>query len=326
MRVAIIGSKSFDSLEYHLQDTLTCQGYNAKIFDFLNALPAKLDFGLTKLSAKYEKWKNTSLLERVIQYKPDLVIGVYRNIHPLVVREIKVQKIKIIHINPDALTTFQNQQLFVEPYDAYFTKDPYMKGFMEKKLDFNVFLYQEAFNPRVHKKPEGDFMAIENEVGIDVLNFGNLYPYRNRMLKVLKENDIDITLYGFKARYFDESLNENFQNRGIFGEEKSRILNGSKIVFNNFHYAEIESVNNKFFEITGSGAFQICDYKPILNDLLPIDPKLVSFETIDEAIEMIKYYLKNPEERWELRDKLTKYFNENYTYENMINNIFRKIV
>lgn len=47
----------------------------------------------------------------------------------------------------------------------------------------------------------------------------------------------------------------------IVGKEKARILYGAKIVFNNLHYAEIESVNNKFFEINGSGAFQLCDYR-----------------------------------------------------------------
>lgn len=104
--------------------------------------------------------------------------------------------------------------------------------------------------------------------------------------------------------------------------KKKLILNGSKIVFNNFHYAEIESVNNKFFEINGSGAFQICDYKPILNNLLPIDPKRVSFNSIDEAEKLIRYYLKMDKERWEIRDEIKDHFLKNYTYKNMIDHIF----
>ena len=102
-------------------------------------------------------------------------------------------------------------------------------------------------------------------------------------------------------------------------------MNGSRIVFNNFHYAEIESVNNKFFEINGSGAFQICDYKPMLHDLLPIDPTKVSFKNVDEAINLIDYYLKQPEERFEIRDIIQKHFLENFTYAHMLKNIFQKI-
>ena len=196
-----------------------------------------------------------------------------------------------------------------------------MVHFMKNKLNLNTKLYSEAFNCRIHKRPIIDPILLEKETNIDVLCFGNLYPYRNRMLHLLKENQINITMFGHKAKYFDGFLDSNYQNRGIYGEEKAKILNGAKIVFNNFHYAEIESVNNKFFEISGSGAFQICDYKPILKDLLPIDPKLISFETIDEAKKLIKFYLDKPEKRFELRDTIMSHFKENFTYKQLIKNI-----
>tara|TARA_R100000306_G_scaffold140_1_gene285 strand:+ start:3898 stop:4875 length:978 start_codon:yes stop_codon:yes gene_type:complete len=325
MKIAIIGAENFDSLEFHLHDELSHQEHTVRIFDYNHILPKMVDYGLSQYSMKYVERKNKKLLAEVLTLKPDLVIVVYRHIHPFVVKEIKNKGIKIIHINPDALTTFQNQQLFVESYDAYFTKDPYIVRFMGEKLQLNAFLYQEAFNPRVHKKPKGDLMKLEEEVNIDVLCFGNLYPYRNRMLRLLKGNGIDLKTFGRKAKFFDPYLNSNFQNRGIYGEEKSKILNGSKIVFNNFHYAEIESVNNKFFEINGAGAFQICDYKPILHELLPIDPKKVSFNTIEEAVNLIKHYLNEPEERLEIREVIQEHFLKTFTYSQMLKEIFRKI-
>jgi spore maturation protein CgeB len=324
MRIAIIGSTSFDSLEFHLHDELSVQGHDVKIFDYKSFLSARIDLGLSLLSNKYVENKNENLLNSILNYKPDFVIGVYRHIHPLVVKAIKLENIKIIHVNPDQLTTLQNQQLFVEPYDAYFTKDIYMLNFMREKLNLNANLYSEAFNPRVHKRPDLNANDLEREINIDVLCFGNLYPYRNRMLHILKEEGFELTLYGKKAKYFDSSLDSNFKNRGIYGEEKAKILNGSKIVFNNFHYAEIESVNNKFFEISGSGAFQICDYKPILKDLLPIDPKLISFESIDEAKKLIGFYLDKPEKRYELRDVIMSHFKENFTYKQLVNTIMNK--
>ena len=325
MKVAIIGAIEFDSLEYHIHDELTVQGKEAKIFDYKNVFPKKIDYGISQLFMTYVEKKNKKLLDDILYYKPDLVIGIYRHIHPLLIKGIKEKKIKIINLNPDQLATLQHQQMFVETYDAYFTKDAYMLKFMKNKLNLNAFQYQEAFNPRVHLKPNKTFKEMEHKTEIDVLCFGNLYAYRNRMLRILKESGINITLFGHKAKYFDPFLSENFQNRGIYGGEKANILNGAKIVFNNLHYAEIESVNNKFFEITGSGAFQICDYKPILKKLLPLDPKLISFETINEAERLIKHYLKKPEARWEIRNKLYTFFQQNYTYENLIKNIFSRI-
>lgn len=325
MKVAIIGSNSFDSLEYHIKDELNVQGHKVEIFDYATWFIKKIDLGLNLISETYVEYQNKKLLKRVIDFNPDLVIGVYRHIHPYVVKKIKSEKIKIIHINPDQLSTLRNQQIFVEPYDAYFTKDPYMVKFMKEKLKLNVFLYQEAFNPRVHKFEAENYEDIENSVNIDVLCFGNLYPYRNRMLHLIKDNGCSLTLYGHKAKYFDTFLESNYKNKGIYGKEKAHILYGSKIVFNNLHYAEIESVNNKFFEINGTGAFQICDYKPILNDLLPIAPEKVSFKTIDEAISLMDYYLNQPEERWKLREQIHKHFVENYTYENMLKNVLKRI-
>lgn len=84
------------------------------------------------------------------------------------------------------------------------------------------------------------------------------------------------------------------------------------------HYAEIESVNNRFFEVNGCGAFQLSDYRPILKDLLPIDPELVSFRSIDEGIDKLRYYLAHPTERHEIADKVYRHFMENYTYDHLV--------
>ena len=101
---------------------------------------------------------------------------------------------------------------------------------MKNKMGLNSFHYNEAFNPRFHSKISSDFISLENEIGIDVLSFGNLYPYRNRMLEFLIDNNINLKIFGNKAKYYPSSLMSAFQNRGLYGEEKSKYLNGSKIV------------------------------------------------------------------------------------------------
>ena len=257
--------------------------------------------------------------KRLYRANKDLVIGVYRFIHPNFVKRIKLNGIRIVHINPDALTTFEQQQLFVEAYDVYFTKDPYILRFMRDNMKLNVKLYSESFNVRYHKKPEINKQECEKEVEIDVMTYGTMYPYRVRMLSELLENGINLQVYGVKPhRFYNHVLGASFQNRFIAGAEKARLLYGAKIVFNQMHYAEIDSVNNRFFEVNGSGAFQLSDYRPILHDLLPIDPELVSFRSIDEGIAKIKYYLSHPDERYSIASEVYQYFVKKYTYDNLV--------
>ena len=84
------------------------------------------------------------------------------------------------------------------------------------------------------------------------------------------------------------------------------------------HFAEIESVNCRFFEANGCGAFQLCDYKPILKEFLPIDHELVTFKTIDEGVDKVKYYLAHPKERYEIAERIYQYFINHYTYDHLI--------
>lgn len=328
MKIAIVGSSNFDSLEFHLNDELTIQNHIVSIFEIKPSIFSnKFDNALGLFSQKYVEYINRLTLKNILDFEPDLVIGTYRHIHPNLVKGVKKNNIKIIHVNPDALTTFQNQQIFAEPYDAYFTKDNFIKVFMKDKMKFNVFSYNEAFNPRFHQYKKTNFKELEKKVNIDVLSFGNFYPYRCRLIQHFIKSGVNVKMYGYKQKYFPSELSPYFENKPIYGKEKSRILSGSKIILNNFHYAEIESVNNKFFEINGSGAFQLTDYKKILHDLLPpqLDPKKVSFSTLDEAIKLTNHYLNNPEERYEIRELIQSHFIKNYTYKNLVKYIFECI-
>lgn len=319
MKIAIIGANRYDSFEYNLNESFNFNGHAAQIFD----LPQNRS---NSISIKFNEDIFFNMATEVDRYHPDLIIAVYRFIHPCFVKRVKKMGYSIIHINPDALTTFQHQQLFVEAYDVYFTKDPYIKRFMEANLKLNVKLYNEAFNRRLHVKPDVDKLEYEKEFDIDVMTYGVLYPYRNRFLRILAEHEIDITLFGDASHpFFDKSLEQYYSGYYITGESKAKLLYGSKIVLNNLNYAEIESVNNRFFETNGSGAFQLSDYRPVLKDLLPIDPESVSFRSVDEAVEKIKFYLQHPEERVEIAQKIYVHFRDNFTYDHLTHYILSTI-
>jgi spore maturation protein CgeB len=330
MHVIIIGSKGFDTLEYHLADSFRFLGHSASIIDLQDVIPLKYTYNYLaiKYLKEYDNYLFKKIAHRVIESNPDLVIGTYRFINPICIKTIKnkLPHIPIIQINPDALTTFELQQIFASPYDYYFTKDPYIVNFAKHKMGLNITYLPEAFNPRIHIKPTIDRIELETKTDIDVLAFGYLYPYRVNMIKKLIDSDIKVTIFGKKdRRYFDHKLDKYFHDEWITGERKAELLYGSKIVFNNFHYAEIESVNCKFFEIAGSGAFQVCDYRPTIDEYSKIDSKRFTFNDINEAIELIKYYLDKPIERHEMATIQYNHFLQNHTYEHRVKQILETV-
>ncbi len=327
MKIVLIGSKGFDSLEYHIHDSLTFLGHEVFHIDIndIISIPYRYNYWATKLIKKYDEFIFNKIAKKVIEQKPDLVIATYRFIHPNCIWRIKKSSpsTPIIHINPDALTTFEYQQVFASPYDAYFTKDPYIVDFMRNKLKLNAYYLPEAFNIRVHKPIDKDRIQLEKDVNIDVVTFGSMYPYRANMVGSLINSGINVTLFGVADKRFPKKeIIENFQNEYITGERKSEVIYGSKIVFNNFHYAEIQSANVKYFEIFGIGGFQICDYKPILEEYSKTDITRYTYKTLDEAIELINYYIPRTEERHKIAKEQMEHFIQNHTYEHRLKKMF----
>lgn len=330
MRWAIIGATNNDSLEFHLKDSLTFLGHEAKMFDLTftdSGFGHVAHYWLRRFSDKYDILKAKRLAHQILEYNPDIVLGTYRFIHPLTIAIIKAENPSIIaiHLNPDALVNLEQQQIIASNYDFLFTKDPYMQYFLKEKANLNAYYLPEAFNPRFHKPPVGNRIDLERKEDIDILIFGNMYPYRVRIIQQVIKMGYKVKLYGIKGHYFPLDLNAYFMDWPIIDSEKSQKIWGSKIVLNCFHYAEIEGVNCKYFEINGIGGFQICDYKDILQEYSPVNSKNYTFNSMNEGIELIDYYLANPEKRYEIAETQRKHFLLNHTYENRIESILKVI-
>ena len=325
MKWAFIGAKGEDTLEFHLKDSLEFLGHEVKIFDItlLMGYGGSLHYWLGRISDTYETAKARILAKDILTYQPDVVLGTYRFIHPLTIDLIKASEpgIVAIHVNPDALINLEQQQVIASNYDFLFTKDPYMVKFLRDKAGLNAYYLPEAFNPRFHTIPSGSRKELEEKENTDILFFGNLYPYRARVIEQIIKLGYNVKLFGVEGPYFPNHLRANFYNRIILGSEKSKIIWGAKIVLNNLHYAEIEGVNCKYFEINGVGGFQICDFKETLREYSPVDPAKYSFNTMDEAEELIHYYLSRPEERYEIANLHHSHFLANHTYEHRVGTI-----
>ena len=329
MNIVIVGSQAVDSLERHLCDSFRALGHQATLLDVAGQwlLSSKFNYWLSRFVECYDRSVCRNLADNILKLEPDLVVVVYRYMHPVLVERLKKYRpgVPVVQLNPDPLSNFEKQQIIAANFDYYFSKEPYIVDTLRHKGGLNAHYLPEGFNPRVHQKPPVEKAVAEWLTNIDVLVFGNMYAYRSRMVEQLMRAGVRVSVYGKQGPYASPSVNAVFHQQYLLGPEKNRLLYGAKIVFNNFHYAEVSSVNQKYFEINGIGAFQLCGYKTTVDDYTGVPAEQVTYQTMDDAIDKIRYYLSRPAERHELAEQQYAHFQRYHTFDRRVSQLLETV-
>jgi len=99
--------------------------------------------------------------------------------------------------------------------------------------------------------------------------------------------------------YSEFEINK-YLNKELFGIDYYQNFLSSKINLN-IHIDIADNIGNmRLFEITGAGGFLLTDYHPNLDNIFKIGKEIEAFETPEEMIEKIIFYLKNDEKRLEI--------------------------
>jgi spore maturation protein CgeB len=328
-KVAIIGKDDIDSLAWHIEYTLKEKfKLKSKIFipeggiekKFLNS---KLRFNLLKISLAYEEYIFKELIKKILNYEPELVIVILRNIPPFVINELRksLKSSKIIFWTGDGLVNLERQYLLISEYDAWFVKDTYMYDFMKNKVNLNVYLMPECCNPDFHNRPKNIKYGELYNISI----VGSLYPYRAKILEQLIKNNIKIAIFGSMPKWIGKFWRDIHTKKHITLYEKSNVFYGSKINLNTIFYGDINAGNCRLFEIAGAGGFQICDKKDEIKNYFVEGKEIVFFENINELKEKIFYYLNHPDEAKTIADNAYIRAHQEHTYEIRIKEIFKII-
>ncbi len=84
----------------------------------------------------------------------------------------------------------------------------------------------------------------------------------------------------------------------VFGIEMYQLLAKSKITFNiHGEVAEKCAGNIRLFEATGVGTCLVTDWKDNITDLFEPDKEIITYKTVDECIQKVKWLIDNPSER-----------------------------
>jgi spore maturation protein CgeB len=268
-----------------------------------------------------ERRRHKNLVRAAREFDPDLILLTYGTVPPATVKEMRLaSRAKIAVWYPDHLANLCRQYLLAAELDAWFFKDPYMVRVFRDKLGIDAHYLPEACNPLWHHRVELT-PTDRQKYGCDLTTASQMYYYRAKMLEIFKDYDLKIWGKNYPS-WLNSPLRDRWTGVYVAEEEKAKAFNSAKIVLNTMHYAEIEGVNCRLFEVSGCGAFQVADWKPALPELFEPEREIVTFRTWHELKEKVDYYLARPEERSRIADCAYARAHREHTYEIRLRKMF----
>ena len=248
-----------------------------------------------------------------------------RDLNPKLISLIRKRSMgaKVVNLNPDQMTTQGRMYSLSSEYDYVFLKDRYLLSRLNRIGVRNCHFWSECYPEKWRVPTSG------NSSSNSVVIFGNIYFYRHLLITNLRKRlpNVDIRVYGTPDRHVRSLRREYEIFPPIYGEYKMNIIRSAAVVVNNLHFAEVDSANNKFFEIIGCGGLILNENNPEMRRLLKDELEFLLWENIEELSDKILHLLSNVELRSSLQRKLNELsYAEDWTYKKVVSTIITRIV
>ena len=165
----------------------------------------------------------------------------------------------------------------------------------------------EGANPEIHK-------PYDVEKSIDVSFVGQCYGNRPAIIQALKDRGITVEAFG-----------DGWPNGSLSTEEMVRIYSRSKI---NLGFGGVAGHQNTFclkgrdFEIPMSGGLYLTEHSPELDRVFKPGKEILTYQTFDELVTKIHYFLAHPDEAESVRQAGALRARAEHTWEMRFEKIF----
>ncbi len=248
------------------------------------------------------------LKRRLVEEKPEVLFAISGNVLlPETLKWVREKGIGLVLVLLDSIHRLPLTQLGLSYYDLVYIFEPTDLAFVSR-LNGSVSYLPPAFNPDFY------FPISEAEKSYDVTFVGTPYHQRLELLdelcRLALEKGVRVALVGkywhrgirrWKFRFNYPSIYRFVLKNGMISPPDVNILyNRSKVVLNHHIDIEGEAVNCRLFDIAGAGAFQLVDYRCGLGELFKIGEEVVTYSSLEDFTEKIKYFLAEPARRDEV--------------------------
>jgi hypothetical protein len=180
---------------------------------------------------------------------------------------------------------------FLKGYDLILTSFPHFVNRL-RQIGVQSEYFRIGFDERV--------LSLIGEVkkDIDFSFVGGISRHHGGAIPLLEHlvDKANMQVYGYGADKLSSSSSIRKRHGGeVWGLDMYRTLARSRITLNrHINVAENNANNMRLYEATGVGAMLFTDIKDNLNDLFKVGEEVIAYSSIQEAEELVRYYLNHP--------------------------------
>ncbi len=117
--------------------------------------------------------------------------------------------------------------------------------------------------------------------------------------------------------FYYGSRHPAFPTKNLF-EDAAKRFSESRVVFN---ISIKDDINMRVFETLSTGSFLVTNWLPTLGDLFEDGKHLVTYKTLDEMVDKVKYYLDHDDEREKIAKNGYEEFISKHTYKHRVERV-----
>lgn len=253
-----------------------------------------------RILKKIDRSFNLGFLYRVLRaqvetFKPDILyvqdIGLF---HPRFLRSLK-SKVRLIL---GQIASPIPPLSYLKPYDLILSSFPhFVEKFRKMGLCSEYFklAFEKSLLPKLKKSPHS----------YEVAFVGGISPHHRQRLALLDaliQKDIHVDLWGYRTSPLIGSHALFERHHGpAWGLDMYNVLHNSKISIN--HHLDLAGPyanNMRLYESTGVGTMLLTDMKSNLHDLFEPGKEVETYQSPEELVQKIGYYLQHESERLQI--------------------------
>lgn len=273
------------------------------------------------------------LIQKAKSWNPDIIFFVFFKDH-FSFETLDVLKSEFITINwfGDDTWRFESFSSKFSPHLSFSVTTDKWSVDKYKELDHQVKVIRSQWASLEFEVNDNNFSGYE----FDVSFVGAAQRVRKWFVKELGKQGVNVNCFGhgwtngpvsgdrMREIFRASKINLNLSNSNTL--DVRFLLSSLKGFYNGIFSPKTASqIKARNFEIPYCGGFQMTDYVPGIEDYFEIGKELVCYKDVNEAAHLIKYYLKNQNERESIRKACIQRVRTEHTYTNRLKEVLKEI-